>query len=78
MGLLFRSRLVAFDTKEAMTASADPIVRQFLSGQAAGPIGMDEMAESDDEPGASPSMWTAHPDSSTPHGVDIDVAVGAR
>jgi phospholipid/cholesterol/gamma-HCH transport system ATP-binding protein len=78
MGLLFRSRLVAFDTKETMTASTDPIVRQFLSGRAAGPIGMDEMAESDDGPTASPSMWTAHPDAVERAGFDNDVAVGAR
>jgi phospholipid/cholesterol/gamma-HCH transport system ATP-binding protein len=47
MGLLFRSRLVAFGSKESMTSSDDPIVKQFLAGQAEGPIGMDEMAESD-------------------------------
>ena len=27
-----------------MTSSDNPIIRQFLSGRAAGPIGMDEMA----------------------------------
>jgi phospholipid/cholesterol/gamma-HCH transport system ATP-binding protein len=47
MGLLFRSRLVAFGSKAEMTASSDPIVKQFLAGQAQGPIGMDEMAEGD-------------------------------
>ena len=52
MGLLFRSRLVAFGSKESMTSSSDPIVRQFLAGQAEGPIGMDEMAESGDGPGS--------------------------
>jgi len=51
MGLLFRSRLVAFGSKADMTASEDPIVRQFLAGDAAGPIGMDEMAESGPGPG---------------------------
>jgi len=47
MGLLFRSRLVAFGSKQEMTTSTDPIVEQFLDGRAQGPIGMDEMAESD-------------------------------
>jgi phospholipid/cholesterol/gamma-HCH transport system ATP-binding protein len=47
MGLLFRSKLVAFGSKAAMQSSTDPIVRQFLAGQAEGPIGMDEMAEAD-------------------------------
>jgi phospholipid/cholesterol/gamma-HCH transport system ATP-binding protein len=47
MGLLFRSRLVAFGSKQDMTTSDDPIVQQFLGGQAEGPIGMDEMAEGD-------------------------------
>jgi phospholipid/cholesterol/gamma-HCH transport system ATP-binding protein len=47
MGLLFRSRLVAFGSKEEMCSSTDPIVHQFLSGMAEGPIGMDEMAESE-------------------------------
>ncbi len=51
MGLLFRSRLVAFGSKVEMTSSSDPIVKQFLAGQAEGPIGMDEMAESDAVPG---------------------------
>jgi phospholipid/cholesterol/gamma-HCH transport system ATP-binding protein len=44
IGVLFRSGLVKFDTKEAMMASDDPIIRQFLAGRAAGPIGMDELA----------------------------------
>jgi phospholipid/cholesterol/gamma-HCH transport system ATP-binding protein len=52
MGLLFRSRLVAFGSKESMTTSGDAIVRQFLAGQAEGPIGMDEMAESDSTAGS--------------------------
>lgn len=47
MGLLFRSGLVAFGSKQQMAASADPIVRQFLAGSAEGPISMDEMAEGD-------------------------------
>ena len=76
MGLLFRSRLVAFDSKAAMTASDDPIVQQFLAGQAAGPIGMDEMAEGDDTPGLHAPQWTAHPD--VPGGVDADIPVAVH
>jgi len=61
MGLLFRSRLVAFGSKGAMTSSEDPIVRQFLAGQAEGPIGMDEMAEAGTSPRAPrvPSLLRA-------------------
>jgi phospholipid/cholesterol/gamma-HCH transport system ATP-binding protein len=47
MGLLFRSGLVAFGSKEEMTTSANPIIRQFLAGSPEGPISMDEMAEGD-------------------------------
>jgi phospholipid/cholesterol/gamma-HCH transport system ATP-binding protein len=45
MGVLFRSGLVRFAAKDDMAASDDPIIRQFLSGRAKGPIGMDEMSE---------------------------------
>ncbi|MGH8979564.1 MAG: ATP-binding cassette domain-containing protein [Acidimicrobiales bacterium] len=45
MGILFRSRLVKFATKEEMLASEDPVIQQFLAGKADGPIGMDEMAD---------------------------------
>ncbi len=47
MGILFRSRLVGFGSKDEMTNSSNPIIGQFLAGKAEGPIGMDEMAESD-------------------------------
>ncbi|MDA8268650.1 MAG: ATP-binding cassette domain-containing protein [Actinomycetota bacterium] len=47
MGLLFRSRLVAFGSKEEMTTSDNAIMQQFLAGRADGPIGMDEMADTD-------------------------------
>ena len=47
LGLLFRSRLVRFGSKADMCASDDPVIQQFLAGRAAGPIGMDEMAEGD-------------------------------
>src|SRR5207248_4718168 len=45
MGVLFRAGLVKFATKEEMRETDDPIIRQFLTGRAQGPIGMDEMAE---------------------------------
>ena len=50
MGVLFRSGLVKFAAKDEMRTTKDPIIRQFLSGRAKGPIGMDEMAQDDDEP----------------------------
>ena len=50
MGVLFRSGLVKFAAKDDMRTTKDPIIRQFLSGRAKGPIGMDEMAQDDDEP----------------------------
>src|SRR5437899_8484703 len=49
MGILFRSGLVKFASREEMVDSDNPIIRQFLSGKAKGPIGMDEMASEDDE-----------------------------
>ncbi len=48
LGLLFRSRLIRFGPKDAMCASDDPVIRQFLSGTTEGPIGMDEMADGGD------------------------------
>jgi phospholipid/cholesterol/gamma-HCH transport system ATP-binding protein len=48
MGLLFRSGLVKFASKEEMTTTSNPIIRQFLAGSPDGPISMDEMAEGDD------------------------------
>jgi phospholipid/cholesterol/gamma-HCH transport system ATP-binding protein len=66
MGLLFRSRLVAFGSKAEMTSSTDPIVKQFLAGQAQGPIGMDEMAEGD-TPVVSPAL----------DGADVTVGMAA-
>ncbi|HET7722893.1 MAG TPA: ATP-binding cassette domain-containing protein [Acidimicrobiales bacterium] len=50
MGILFRSGLVRFDSKENMKTVDNPIIRQFLTGRAKGPIGMDEMSD-DDETG---------------------------
>lgn len=50
MGVLFRSRLVKFAAKPEMCACDHPVIKQFLAGEADGPIGMDEMAESEDHP----------------------------
>jgi phospholipid/cholesterol/gamma-HCH transport system ATP-binding protein len=47
MGILFRSNLVKFASKAEMVASENPIIQQFLAGRPQGPIGMDEMADSD-------------------------------
>ncbi len=52
MGILFRSGLVRFASKDEMLADGNPIIRQFLAGQARGPIGMDEMANDNEN-------WTA-------------------
>src|SRR5207253_9239 len=49
MGVLFRSGLVKFASKQEMLDTDNPIIRQFLAGKAKGPIGMDEMASEDDE-----------------------------
>ena len=48
MGILFRSGLVRFASKDDMVADTNPIIRQFLAGRARGPIGMDEMANDND------------------------------
>jgi phospholipid/cholesterol/gamma-HCH transport system ATP-binding protein len=42
MGMLFRRELVAFGPREVLLTSEEPVVRQFLSGRRAGPIGMSE------------------------------------
>ena len=47
MGVLFRSGLVKFASKEVMKTTDNKIIRQFLSGRAKGPIGMDEMSDED-------------------------------
>src|ERR1700722_6131944 len=49
LGLLFRSRLVGFGTKEAMTTSTVPVIQQFLAGRPEGPISMDEMADAEED-----------------------------
>jgi phospholipid/cholesterol/gamma-HCH transport system ATP-binding protein len=47
MGILFRSNLVKFASKPEMIECDNPIIQQFLAGRPEGPIGMDEMADSD-------------------------------
>ncbi|MBE9375467.1 ABC transporter ATP-binding protein [Saccharopolyspora sp. HNM0983] len=42
LGLLFRGELVAFGPREDLLSSSEPVVRQFLNGRRAGPIGMSE------------------------------------
>jgi len=49
MAILFRSHLAAFGSKEELFTSEDPVVRQFLHGQIRGPIGMDELADQEEE-----------------------------
>jgi phospholipid/cholesterol/gamma-HCH transport system ATP-binding protein len=49
MGILFRSGLVKFASKEEMKTTDNAIIRQFLAGRAKGPIGMDEMASDNTE-----------------------------
>jgi phospholipid/cholesterol/gamma-HCH transport system ATP-binding protein len=44
IGVLYQSHLVRFASREEMSTTDDPIIKQFLRGQAAGPIGMDELA----------------------------------
>ncbi|MEY2418240.1 MAG: phospholipid/cholesterol/gamma-HCH transport system ATP-binding protein [Actinomycetota bacterium] len=48
IGVLFRSGLVKFASKDDMKTTDNKIIRQFLAGRAKGPIGMDEMATDDD------------------------------
>lgn len=49
LGVLFRSHLVRFASKEDMMATDDPVITQFLAGRPDGPIGMDEMADSSED-----------------------------
>jgi len=49
MGVLFRSGLVKFASKDEMRTTDNAIIRQFLAGRARGPIGMDEMAQEGSE-----------------------------
>jgi phospholipid/cholesterol/gamma-HCH transport system ATP-binding protein len=57
LGLLFRSRLVGFGSKQEMTTSRVPVIEQFLAGRPEGPIGMDEMADAiEDQPDLEEAM----------------------
>ena len=49
MGVLFRSGLEKFATKAEMQKTDNRVIRQFLSGLAKGPIGMDEMSDESEE-----------------------------
>ena len=71
MGILFRSRLVKFASKEEMLASDDPVIQQFLAGRPEGPIGMDEMADDTVPAGARrPAAPSApHGEGAAPSGV---------
>ena len=48
LGLLFRTKLVAFGSREDMTTSQVPVIQQFLAGRPEGPISMDEMADAEE------------------------------
>lgn len=47
VGMLFRSNLVAFGPTEELMTSQQPLLKQFFSGSARGPIGMDEMVDAE-------------------------------
>jgi phospholipid/cholesterol/gamma-HCH transport system ATP-binding protein len=47
LGLLFRTKLVGFGSKEDMITSKVPVIEQFLAGRPEGPISMDEMADAE-------------------------------
>jgi phospholipid/cholesterol/gamma-HCH transport system ATP-binding protein len=47
LGLLFRTKLVGFGSKDEMINSTVPVIEQFLAGRPEGPISMDEMADAE-------------------------------
>jgi phospholipid/cholesterol/gamma-HCH transport system ATP-binding protein len=65
LGLLFRSKLVGFGSKEEMMNSRVPVIEQFLAGRPEGPISMDEMADAvegeDDLDGSPPGPIEMYP-----------------
>jgi phospholipid/cholesterol/gamma-HCH transport system ATP-binding protein len=78
LGLLFRSKLVGFGSKEAMTTSEVPVIKQFLAGRPEGPISMDEMADAEESdlgvrPGSTPPSANGTP----AVGVDEPTLTGA-
>lgn len=50
VGMLFRSNLVGFGPTNDLVESQDPLLKQFFSGSARGPIGMDEMVDAEGDP----------------------------
>jgi phospholipid/cholesterol/gamma-HCH transport system ATP-binding protein len=56
LGLLFRSQLVGFGSKEQMTTSTVPVIEQFLAGRPEGPISMDEMADAEEADRGAPAV----------------------
>ncbi len=49
IAVLYQAGLVKFASKEEMRTTDNPLIRQFFAGRAAGPIGMDELAEESTE-----------------------------
>ncbi len=47
VGMLFRSNLVGFGPTPDLVESDEPLLKQFFSGSAHGPIGMDEMVDAE-------------------------------
>jgi phospholipid/cholesterol/gamma-HCH transport system ATP-binding protein len=76
LGVLFRSNLVKFGSKEEMTTTDNQIIRQFLAGRPDGPIGMDEMADGDDRAGRSGAAPSTVPAGPWDHGIP-DASSGA-
>jgi phospholipid/cholesterol/gamma-HCH transport system ATP-binding protein len=66
IGLLFGGRLVQFGPRELMLTSQDPVVRQFLTGQRSGPIGIDEEADAPAGAATRPSLLPPIPLQLTP------------
>jgi phospholipid/cholesterol/gamma-HCH transport system ATP-binding protein len=79
MGILFRSHLVKFASKDEMVASEDPVIQQFLEGRPEGPIGMDEMADNTTLPSSarqpaqrSPATGLAQATTGSPPALPVD------
>ena len=76
LGLLFRTKLVGFGSKEEMINSEVPVIEQFLAGRPHGPIGMDEMADA--EVGERPSAQTTELEAAPEQAAPTDAGMGAR
>ncbi|MCR1781797.1 ATP-binding cassette domain-containing protein [Nocardioides carbamazepini] len=59
IGMLFRSKLVAFGPADEVLASERPIVEQFFAGRARGPIGMDEMVDAEVDLDVADELYSA-------------------